>query len=327
VTNLRPDAFATPYHDPVHDGPTDPVLVEDTVGGGWLLFYTQRRADVDGPGVEWIHDTRIGRARSQDGGITWVYEGIVEGLEANVRAGRPQTHWAPEIVWVDDRWLMLLSVVDGVHSDWSGDSSIEQYESFDLLSWHWLGSVPINSSRVIDAAVACTQDGYYRLWFKDERRGSMTWSAETRTPLDVTTWRETGLAVGGRPHEGPKVFRLGLWWWMVVDEWRGLAVHRSPDGVSSWTRQEARHGLLLDHVSEVDGSAVVAHHADVVPLIADPDGRDRALIVFFTHPEPDGRRSEVRSAVLSVESDTLGVIPAVCSTQDAPMAPGGEANG
>ncbi|MDT0169426.1 hypothetical protein [Pseudarthrobacter sp. BRE9] len=41
---LRPDAFTVPYRDPVWDGPTDPVLVADHLKGGWVLFYTQRRA-------------------------------------------------------------------------------------------------------------------------------------------------------------------------------------------------------------------------------------------------------------------------------------------
>ncbi|WP_235047091.1 hypothetical protein [Arthrobacter nitrophenolicus] len=72
---LRPDAFRVPYRDPVWDGPTDPVLVADHLKGEWVLFYTQRRATKAGlTGVEWVHGTGIGVARSPDGGATWTYQ-------------------------------------------------------------------------------------------------------------------------------------------------------------------------------------------------------------------------------------------------------------
>ncbi|MET0449343.1 MAG: hypothetical protein ABW004_13095, partial [Aeromicrobium sp.] len=57
--------------------------------------------------------------------------------------------------------------------------------------------------------------------------------------------------VEGRPHEGPNVFALGGWHWLIVDEWRGQAVYRSVD-LSTWT---------------ADGHILVeprGHHADVV---------------------------------------------------------------
>ena len=44
VPPLSADAFITPYRDPIWDGPTDPILVPDSLTGGWVLFYTQRRA-------------------------------------------------------------------------------------------------------------------------------------------------------------------------------------------------------------------------------------------------------------------------------------------
>jgi hypothetical protein len=69
---LRADAFTTPYRDPVWDGPTDPVLVPDHLTGEWVLFYTQRRATAPGlTGVEWVHGSAIGTARSSDGGLNW----------------------------------------------------------------------------------------------------------------------------------------------------------------------------------------------------------------------------------------------------------------
>lgn len=318
MTVLRSDAFATPYRDPVHGGATDPILVEDTVRGGWLLLYTQRRAHLEGDGVEWVHGTRIGVARSLDGGSSWTYEGVVPGLEATSREGSERTFWAPDVVRVDDRWLMFLTVVDGVHADWSGDASIEQFESSDLETWHWRGRVPVASRRIIDASVAETDDGWYRLWFKDETRGSTTWSARTRTPRDPSSWQEDGEVIPGRKHEGPKAFRLGGWWWLIVDEWRGQAVYRSGDGVGGWQRQRAAGGLILTSAEPGAVPPAFGHHADVVPL--DAEGGGRALVVYFTHPRRHeggaaARQSLVRAAVLTVDDGVL-----VCSA-DGSRAP------
>lgn len=311
---LREDAFTEPYRDPVFDGPTDPVLVADTIRGEWLLFYTQRRASLDLPGVEWVHGSAIGVAASSDGGATWRYRGTVPGLDAGLSAD-PPTLWAPDVVRLDDRWHMFLTRIDGTPADWSGRAAIAQFESDDLATWRLLGEIDLASDRVIDAAVARTADGRHRLWFKDERRDSTTGVAVSDDPGDPASWRLEGVAVAGRPHEGPKVFRLGGRFWMLVDEWRGLAVHSSADGTGAWRRQPEAGGLILTEPERVDGRPVVARHADVAPL-----GEDRALVVYFTHPGWDGselasmpatasrRRSHVRSAVLTVLDGVL-----VCS--------------
>lgn len=308
---LRDDAFAEPYRDPVLDGPTDPVLVADTIRGEWLLFYTQRRASLDLPGVQWVHGSRIGVAASGDGGATWRYRGTVAGLDAGLTAD-PPTLWAPDVVRIDDRWQMFVTRIDGAPGDWSGRATITQFESDDLETWRLLGDIDLGSDRVIDAAVARTADGRHRLWFKDERRDSTTGVAVSDDPGDPASWRVEGTAIGGRPHEGPKVFELGGWFWMLVDEWRGLAVHRSADGVGPWRRQAERSGLVLTAPERLDGRPVVARHADVVPL-----GADRALVVYFTHPGWDGdelasmpsttsrRRSHVRSAVVTAVDGVL----------------------
>lgn len=324
--HLRPDAFTVPYRDPVWDGPTDPVLVADHTRGEWVLFYTQRRAAAPGlTGVEWVHGTGIGVARSSDGGTTWRYQGTAEGL---IPPGTelPATLWAPDVVRIGDRWIMYLTVLGGRRTDWTGTAQIVQFASRDLENWEFMGGIDLDSPRVIDAAVARCGDGRFRLWYKDESRGSNTYSAVTDTPADPASWVREGVAIPGRPHEGPKVFRLGGWYWMIVDEWRGQAVYRSPDATGNWVRQEHRGGLVLTAPDAWDGRAVVGRHADVVPL---PDaagqpagetsdgGTQRALLVYFTHPywggddigtmapDPRTRLSHVRAAVLEVRDGTL----------------------
>ena len=62
------------YRDPVYDGAADPVLCWNYQEKKWLMFYTNRRANVaDAEGVSWVHGTPIGIAESSDGGATWTY--------------------------------------------------------------------------------------------------------------------------------------------------------------------------------------------------------------------------------------------------------------
>lgn len=301
---LSAEAFTSPYRDPIFDGPTDPILVHGPDDDTWTLLYTQRRATLQLRGTAWVHGTAIGSARSLDGGRTWSYRGTLEGLTGNDLIGRAQTLWAPDVVRIDDVWVMFLSVVEGVFEDWSGHAGIHQYESHDLQEWTWTGRVPLDSERVIDASVARTPDGRYRLWYKDERQEATTFVAVSDDPRRASSWVVEGQAVGGRAHEGPKVFPLGGWWWMIVDEWRGLAVHRSPDGISGWTRQTEADGLIASVASRSGKRSYPANHADVVPL---PDGR--ALLVYFAHrPDPVTRsdhRSDIAATVLTVHGDRL----------------------
>jgi len=317
VVALNPDAFKTPYRDPVLDGPTDPVLVPDHLTGDWVLFYTQRRATQTGlTGVEWVHGTEIGMARSSDGGLTWAYQGTVDGL---VPPGteRPATLWAPDVVRIGDQWIMYLTVLGGRRTDWTGSAAIVQLASNDLVTWEYLGAIGLDSPRVIDAAVALCGDGRYRLWYKDEARRSNTYSAVSSTPADPSSWVLEGLTIPGRPHEGPKVFKLEDQFWMIVDEWRGQAIYRSEDAAGSWTRQEYLDGLILTDPETADGGPVAGRHADVVPLEPSAEGKERALIVYFTHPhwngedidamtaDPKTHLSHVRAAVLEVHDGNL----------------------
>lgn len=65
------------YRDPVFDGAADPVLVWNPRKLVWWMFYTQRRAKIDVPGVEWCHGTEIGVAESRDKGFTWTHIGAL----------------------------------------------------------------------------------------------------------------------------------------------------------------------------------------------------------------------------------------------------------
>ena len=292
------------YRDALWEGASDPVLVDREGTGEWWMFYTQRRALLEGDGVEWVHGSRIAVAVSLDRGATWRYRGVVEGLDP-VGAEGLNTHWAPEIVRFDGGYHMYLSWIAGTPHEWAGhERHIVHFVSDDLESWTRVGRIDLGSDLVIDAAVARTPDGMLRMWFKDEAAGSTTWSAVSP---DGYAWRREQLVVGGRPHEGPNVFELGGWWWLIVDEWRGQGVYRGRDGVH-WER---RPGLLLAAPGAHPRDRQVGRHGDVV--VRDDDS---AVLVYFTHPDWDGveladtgdvaaRRTAVHAALLTVVDGEL----------------------
>src|ERR1035437_7739267 len=48
------------FRDPIYDGASDPVAIWNRQERNWWLLYTQRRANVDGPGVARVHGCDIG---------------------------------------------------------------------------------------------------------------------------------------------------------------------------------------------------------------------------------------------------------------------------
>lgn len=268
------------FRDPVTDGATDPVVIEGQ-GGEWWMLYTQRRPGVPEPGVAWVHGSAIGSAVSRDGGASWHYAGVLEGLVVPALGPGIHTLWAPAIVRDTGRYHLFVTAIAGVPTRWHGHArTIERFTSPDLRTWSYEGRVDLPSDRVIDAAVAQCPDGRWRLWCKDEAAGSTTIVAVSD---DLVHWQYDGVAIGGRPHEGPVAFALGGWWWMLTDEWRGLRVHRSTDA-RLWSAQ----GLVLDTPGAHKDDRQVARHADVVVL------GDEAWIIYFTHPGWNG--SEIADA-------------------------------
>lgn len=270
------------YIDPVYEGPADPVVLR--AGHRWLMYYTSRRANVDGlEGVSWVHGTPIGMAESTDG-VHWAYTGDAKiGL-----AGEDLTFWAPEVLVHDGVGHMFLTVVPGVFPDWEHERSIVHLTSTDLCTWSDPRPLSLASDRVIDACVVRLPDGIWRLWYNEERSGKHTNFADS---LDLHAWTDRGVAIDDQPGEGPNVF----WWqgsyWLITDVWDGLAVYRSGDALA-WTRQPGT--ILADNPK--------GHHADVVV-----DG-DNAYVYYFVHADGP-RRSSVRRAELALV-DGLLTVPA-----------------
>jgi len=262
------------YRDPVYDGAADSVLTWDAAGKQWLMFYTNRRANVPGlSGVAWVHGTPIGIATSVDGGNTWTPSGNAKIEIPEEIGGKEPTYWAPEVVAGENGvHHMILTVVPGVFEDWKHPRTLVHLTSRDLRTWTKARVLRLSGDRLIDACLLRLDDGTWRLWYNNERDGKSIYYADSK---DLETWIEGGKVVADQAGEGPKVFRWKGSYWMITDVWRGLAVYRSDDALK-WMRQAG--GNLVEQPGKGAEDGVVGRHADVVL------NGDRAFLFYFTHP-------------------------------------------
>ena len=230
------------YADPIQDGAADPTVIWNRERGEWWMFYTNRRARHPDPtNNAWIHGSPIGVAMSPDG-VNWTYRDTVVGLDDPADPGL-NTHWAPEVIFGEGEYHMYLAYIRGAPNNWTEphERNIVHFTSPDLVGWTRRKVLKLSSAFVIDACVYRCPDGLYRLWYKDEADGSSTWVASSANLFD---WTVEGKVLPGKPdglpHEGPNVFELGGWHWLIVDEWHGQGVFRSKDA-KSWERQ----GIIL----------------------------------------------------------------------------------
>jgi hypothetical protein len=287
------------FRDPVHDGAADPSTVYDAKTREWVMFYTNRRADLlmdDAKDVRWVHGTAIGTARSKDG-AHWRFGGVAAIPAACTGA----TLWAPDVQRFGGTWHMWVTVVPGIFRDWNADRFLVHLTSKDLKRWTCGERLELGSDRVIDASVVAVTGGY-RLFFNDER---MNKAIRTADSSDLVHWTVKD-RLTDTPGEGPKAFRWRGRWWLVSDAWKGLLLMRSDDG-TAWTRQP---GYLLADPGTAETDRAKGQHPDVIVA------GDRAYIVYFvqqsgepravTDPEWH-RRSVLQIAELKEEDGVISV--------------------
>ncbi|WP_210163246.1 family 43 glycosylhydrolase [Niveispirillum irakense] len=264
------------FRDPTFDGAADASIIYDRKAGDWVMFYTNRRANLkEAEGVEWVHGTRIGMARSKDGGNTWTYEGT-----ADIRYGDAAdiTHWAPNVEEIDGTYHMWLTIVPGIFKDWNAPREIIHLTSKDLKRWDFADKLNLGSDRVIDAAVHALPGGGWRLWYKDERDGSSTHYADSQ---DLKTWTHGGVAVKQRG-EGPQIIEWKGYYWLIMDAWAGLGVYRSKD-LTNWEHQPYN---LLEQPGTALTDRAKGGHPDV--LVSD----DRAFLFYFVQQEGEPEQAK-----------------------------------
>lgn len=287
------------FRDPIYDGAADPTIIWNREEQSWWIMYTSRRAKDIGQGVTYAHGTDIGIASSDDGGKTWIYRGIAEGLE--FEKGR-NTFWAPEVIYAEGKYHMYVTYVKGVPSTWNHKRDIIHYTSDDLWTWQFQSKLKLSSDRVIDAGVYKVDDKKWKMWYKDEINHAYTYAAES---TDLYNWTVTGVEVNDCAHEGPNVFEFKGRKWMITDPWQGLGVYETEDFIT-WERRKN----ILDQPGIRPEDGVVGGHADVLVC------GEKAYIFYFTQPNmtqeikfnPElGRRYEiVRSTIQVAELDYDG---------------------
>lgn len=291
-TNSQSSFAAKPlYVDPIYNGAADPTVIWDKAEQRWLMFYTNRRANVAGlDDVSWVHGTPIGIAESTDAGKNWVYrqDAKINYPPANQTPGI--TYWAPDVIAVDGVYHMYLTIVPGIFTNWEHPRTIAHFKSTNLLDWDYVATLKLSSNHVIDADVVALPSGGYRMFYNDEPDGKSIYYADSP---DLFKWHDMGKAKVKTRGEGPVAFYWHDWWWLVVDEWRGLSVYRSAD-LLNWSQQPKR---LLAQPGRGRDDGVIGSHADVVV------NNGRAYLFYFTHP---GRTPE--NSNLDNESTRRSVI-------------------
>lgn len=286
------------FRDPIFDGAADPTIIWNHDQKEWWMIYTNRRAIVQCEGVSWVHGTDLGIATSSDGGKSWNYRGIIEGLD--FERGR-NTFWAPEIIYHNGTYHMYVSYIQGVPNQWEGHKrEITHYTSRNLWDWKLESILELSSVFVIDACVHVLPDGRFRMWYKDEADNSYTYAADSE---DLYQWEVVGPVIAEYPHEGPNVFYFQEYYWMIVDKWSGQAVYKSND-CEDWEYNT----MILDEPGERPDDWSFGYHADVHVQ------GDQAFVFYFTHPgrkegvradQYEAKRSSIQVAKLQVENGTL----------------------
>ena len=166
---------------------------------------------------------------------------------------------------------MFVVYIRGVRNHWGGNSQIMHFTSQDLWDWKVDKPLKLSSEKVIDATILKKPDGKFRIWYKDETRGSITMMSESSDLENWETARQP--AIGGKAHEGPKVFYFKNYYWMLTDEWQGMRLYRSTD-LEKWEKQ----GLILDKPGNREDDKPSGAHGDVLVV------GDKAYVFYFTHP-------------------------------------------
>ncbi len=291
------------FDDPVYHGATDPFVIWNPVKKAWFMYYTQRRATLANPnGVDWVHGSAIGIATSEDGS-NWKYLGVCQGdhdlaepLKATTGKGPEPgiTWWAPCFVYEAGVFHMFVSAVDGVYTNWTGQRNIVHFTSADGVTWKYLNTCKLSSTRVIDATVYKVKDLWYMV-YKDEADGSRTHRSESK---DMVEWGNAVTASNVGSQEAPFVFRWKGSWWMMVDALgnKGLRVYKSETGIDNFV-------LNNTVLAAADGTRPkdnnVGHHPGIV-VQAGADGQEQCVLFYFTH---QGNQTVMQIAELELGAD------------------------
>ena len=260
------------FDDPVTNGAADPVLIWNHKSNQWVMYYTQRRANMPNPhGVDWAHGCSVGIATSPDGS-EWTYYGVCQGdkMLSNTDPEKRHTWWAPD-VFADEKGLfhMFVTYVPNITTDWSGPRDIRHYTSEDGFNWDFQSVLPLEADRCIDPCVKKIGDTWY-MWYKNESVGGYTWMAKSP---DLYTWEVVGEAASDVAHEAPYVWEWDGKYWMIVDAWSHYRrIYTSKDGLTDWEFSSEITTCAHPAVYIIQGKPIITGHLHI-------DGRHSVLLM------------------------------------------------
>ena len=259
-------ADAPLFRDPIFDGAADPMVIYNKIDSAWYMFYTNRRANVNTNGTNWVYGTKIGVAYSVDHGKTWIYKG---SLDLEFEDGH-NTFWAPHVIYDSGIYHLFVTYIPGIHSNWSGIGKIAHYTSKNLWNWNFKKLIPLSENAVLDPTIYKKPNGKWGMWYKDAKIG-YTVEAVSK---DLDTWTNIpGITINDHPHEAPFVFKYKKYYWLLTDQWDGLGVYRSLD-TDHWEKQ----GVILGKKGKRKDDNVRASHPGVVVV------GEKVYVFYFTHP-------------------------------------------
>jgi Glycosyl hydrolases family 43 len=267
------------FRDPVTNGAADPSVVWHAKEKAWYVFYTQRRANAELPLAEsWYMGTKIGIAKSSDQGRTWSYVGTAQGLS---RGMKEETFWAPHVFEDNGTWHMFVTFIPKAVKSAKGQPEICHYTSRDLVTWEYSDTVDVKSDDIIDPGVVKLRDGRWLMVFRDCRKENRTAKVVS---MDLKNWTRLDVLTGDCHHEAP----VALFWknkfWLFIDEWKGIGVYESGDGI-----HYTKNNLILDKAGTREDDGYWGSHPGVALA------GERAFVFYHVHA---GRRIGVDTPTL-----------------------------
>lgn len=265
------------YIDPLWHGGADPTVLWNPYKKKFYMYYTQRRADLQGEG--WAEGTKIGIAASGNG-QQWMYVGVCRGERLERPVEDDYSLWAPSVIYYKKKFHMYVSYVPGITGNMGkGIRYIKHYTGKDGENWNFESFIALSSDRCIDPCVYKIGNTWV-MAYKDEKNGSHTWLAESK---DLYKWKVKGAAIEDVRHEAPFYWQQNSRHFMMVDAWKLQArVYESPDGLNNWkyiTSFPAGHPAVLTAANK---TYLIHHTHDSVqtrrtaifikPLIIGTDG-------------------------------------------------------
>lgn len=255
------------FRDPLTDGAADPSVVWNAREKFWYVFYTQRRANMDLPaGQNWTMGTKIGIAKSTDQGRTWSHVGTAQGLS---RGLKEETFWAPHVFDENGTYHMFVTYIPKVIKTAKGQPEICHYTSRDLITWEFSDTADVKSDDIIDPGVVKLRDGRWLMVFRDCRQQNRTAKVVS---TDLKNWQRLDDLTGDNHHEAPVVLFWKNKFWLFIDEWKGIAVYESDDGI-----KYTRNNLILDKAGKRADDGYLGSHPGVAR------SGDRAFIFYHCH--------------------------------------------